>query len=108
MTATTLGADWALDWIERARAVVSANRIGLIELDRAIGDGDHGENMDRGFTAVGAKLAGATPSAPGGGAQDGGHHPDVDGGRRRRAAVRHRVPARVQARRRRPGRGGGR
>ena len=65
MTATTLGADWALDWIERARAVVSANRIELIELDRAIGDGDHGENMDRGFTAVGAKLAGATPSAPG-------------------------------------------
>jgi len=65
MTATTLGADWALDWIERACAVVSANRIELIELDRAIGDGDHGENMDRGFTAVGAKLAGATPSAPG-------------------------------------------
>ncbi|MCK6210654.1 dihydroxyacetone kinase subunit L [Georgenia sp. EYE_87] len=65
MTATTLGADWALDWMERARAVVSANRIELIELDRAIGDGDHGENMDRGFTAVGAKLAEATPSAPG-------------------------------------------
>jgi phosphoenolpyruvate---glycerone phosphotransferase subunit DhaL len=65
MSATTLGADWALDWIERARAVVSANRIELIELDRAIGDGDHGENMDRGFTAVGVKLAGATPSAPG-------------------------------------------
>jgi phosphoenolpyruvate---glycerone phosphotransferase subunit DhaL len=65
MSATTLGADWALDWMERARAVVSANRIDLIELDRAIGDGDHGENMDRGFTAVGAKLAGATPSAPG-------------------------------------------
>ncbi|GAA4286691.1 dihydroxyacetone kinase subunit DhaL [Georgenia daeguensis] len=65
MTATTLGADWALDWMERARAVVSANRIELIELDRAIGDGDHGENMDRGFTAVAAKLAGVTPSAPG-------------------------------------------
>ncbi|NCD19100.1 MAG: dihydroxyacetone kinase subunit L [Actinobacteria bacterium] len=31
-------------------------RIDLIELDRAIGDGDHGENMDRGFTAVVARL----------------------------------------------------
>ncbi|MCB0913583.1 MAG: dihydroxyacetone kinase subunit L [Propionibacteriaceae bacterium] len=28
----------------------------LIDLDRAIGDGDHGENMDRGFKAVVAKL----------------------------------------------------
>ncbi|MPV38950.1 dihydroxyacetone kinase subunit DhaL, partial [Georgenia subflava] len=62
MTAATLGTAWALDWMARAAKVVSANRIELIELDRAIGDGDHGENMDRGFTAVTAKLADARPA----------------------------------------------
>ena len=29
----------------------------LIELDRAIGDSDHGENVDRGFRAVVDKVA---------------------------------------------------
>ena len=53
---TTLGAAWALDWMRRAQRAMSENRIDLIELDRAIGDGDHGENMDRGFTAVVARL----------------------------------------------------
>lgn len=65
MSAATLGTAWAMDWIARATKVVSENRIELIELDRAIGDGDHGENMDRGFTAVAAKLAGAEPTSPG-------------------------------------------
>ena len=38
----------------------------LTELDQAIGDGDHGINMDRGFTAVAAMLDGrsADPAAP--------------------------------------------
>jgi dihydroxyacetone kinase-like protein len=36
-----------------------------VELDRAIGDGDHGENMKRGFTAVVSKLDTATPDSPG-------------------------------------------
>ena len=38
----------------------------LTELDQAIGDGDHGINMDRGFTAVGAMLDGrsADPGSP--------------------------------------------
>ncbi|WP_127128411.1 dihydroxyacetone kinase subunit DhaL [Georgenia sp. SYP-B2076] len=62
---TTLGTDWALDWMTRAVKVVSDHRIELIELDRAIGDGDHGENLDRGFTAVAAKLAGARPADAG-------------------------------------------
>ena len=65
MSSATLGTDWALDWMTRAVKVVSDHRIELLELDRAIGDGDHGENMDRGFTAVAAKLAGATPADPG-------------------------------------------
>ncbi|MFH5822465.1 dihydroxyacetone kinase subunit DhaL [Georgenia sp. AZ-5] len=65
MNAATLGTDWALDWVARAAKVVSDHRIDLIELDRAIGDGDHGENMDRGFTAVTGRLSGATPENPG-------------------------------------------
>ena len=41
------------------------HRTELIELDRAIGDSDHGENMDRGFRAVLEKLAEAPPATPG-------------------------------------------
>ncbi len=51
-----LGLDWALDFLRRAGHAMADARIDLIELDRAIGDGDHGENMDRGFTAVVARL----------------------------------------------------
>lgn len=51
-----LNAAWALAWIRGAQAVLAENRMALIDLDRAIGDGDHGENMDRGFKAVVTKL----------------------------------------------------
>ena len=37
-------------------AVIAEHRVELITLDRDIGDGDHGENMDRGFSAVLSKL----------------------------------------------------
>jgi len=47
-------------------AVVAEHRVELIQLDRAIGDGDHGENLDRGFKAVVAKLDESTPDTPGG------------------------------------------
>lgn len=51
---TTVGknADWAKRWVEISAQAVSENREYLIDLDRQIGDGDHGENMDRGFSAV--------------------------------------------------------
>lgn len=62
---TTLGRDWALAWAARAREVVAEHRIELMELDRAIGDADHGENLDRGFAAVSAKLAGQAPATTG-------------------------------------------
>jgi dihydroxyacetone kinase-like protein len=39
-------------------AVVANNKTYLTELDSAIGDADHGINMDRGFQAVVAKLDG--------------------------------------------------
>jgi dihydroxyacetone kinase-like protein len=57
---------WAVDWVRRSAEAMSEHRVELINLDREIGDGDHGENMDRGFQAVLPKLddlpAGSTPS----------------------------------------------
>ncbi|WP_328644639.1 dihydroxyacetone kinase subunit DhaL [Amycolatopsis sp. NBC_00348] len=52
--------------VRAAAAVVAEHRAELIELDRAIGDGDHGENLNRGFTAVVAALDAAEPDTPGG------------------------------------------
>ncbi|WP_298252271.1 dihydroxyacetone kinase subunit DhaL [uncultured Arthrobacter sp.] len=49
---------------ETAR-VIAVERAALIDLDRAIGDADHGENLDRGFTAVLGKLDAAdAPATP--------------------------------------------
>ena len=48
----TLDAAWATRWMTLTREAVGANREYLIELDRQIGDGDHGENLDRGFAQV--------------------------------------------------------
>ncbi|GLK18717.1 dihydroxyacetone kinase subunit DhaL [Herbiconiux flava] len=54
--ADALGIDWTTDWIRRTAQVIHDHRVELVTLDREIGDGDHGENLDRGFTAVIAKL----------------------------------------------------
>src|SRR5512140_1915132 len=43
-------------WIRGLAAVVSENKQYLTDLDAAIGDADHGINMDRGFQAVLGKL----------------------------------------------------
>jgi dihydroxyacetone kinase-like protein len=45
-------------WIEQAGHDISVNKDHLTHLDAAIGDADHGTNMDRGFTAVVGKLDG--------------------------------------------------
>ena len=59
----SLDAAWALRWIELAAADVSEQRDYLVDLDRAIGDGDHGENMDRGFKAAVEALGQAEPAS---------------------------------------------
>ena len=46
-----------LAWVERYAGVVAEQKQYLTGLDAAIGDGDHGINMDRGFQAVLVKLA---------------------------------------------------
>ena len=43
---------WAIDWVRRTAATIDDHRAELVTLDREIGDGDHGENLDRGFRAV--------------------------------------------------------
>jgi dihydroxyacetone kinase-like protein len=45
-----------LDWIHTLAAVYEENRQYLTKLDSAIGDADHGINMDRGFKKVMEKL----------------------------------------------------
>ncbi|MET4003514.1 dihydroxyacetone kinase-like protein [Arthrobacter sp. UYCu511] len=61
----TLDTAWAVQWLRLAAKVIAENRMALIELDRVIGDGDHGENMDRGFSAVLTKLDAEPPATPG-------------------------------------------
>jgi len=59
----SLDAAWARRWIELAAADVAEQRDYLVDLDRAIGDGDHGENMDRGFKAAVEALGPAQPAS---------------------------------------------
>ena len=51
-----LRAENARSWIQAAALLISENAAMLTELDTAIGDGDHGENMMRGFKAIEKKL----------------------------------------------------
>lgn len=46
-----------LRWLQQSAQVLQENRDYLTQLDAAIGDADHGTNMDRGFQAVIAKIA---------------------------------------------------
>jgi dihydroxyacetone kinase-like protein len=48
--------DDALEWIKACASVLGENRDYLTQLDAAIGDADHGANMDRGFKAVIGKV----------------------------------------------------
>jgi dihydroxyacetone kinase-like protein len=52
----TVGNSEVLRWLEALQQAYARNRDSLTELDSAIGDADHGTNMDRGFTAVKAEL----------------------------------------------------
>jgi dihydroxyacetone kinase-like protein len=52
-------------WMHEIDASVRAERDHLVQLDAAIGDGDHGTNMVRGFEAVVQALAADVGSPPG-------------------------------------------
>ena len=47
-----------LEWVRRYAAAIAAHKEQLTELDAALGDGDHGVNMDRGMSEVLLKLPG--------------------------------------------------
>ncbi|MBV9792443.1 MAG: dihydroxyacetone kinase subunit L [Actinobacteria bacterium] len=52
-------------WITDIATVIREQRDHLTQLDAAIGDADHGANLDRGFTAVAAALEADPPASPG-------------------------------------------
>jgi dihydroxyacetone kinase-like protein len=58
-----VGTPEVLAWLRALQQVFAANRERLTDLDAAIGDADHGTNMDRGFTAVANALAAEPPTA---------------------------------------------
>jgi dihydroxyacetone kinase-like protein len=58
-------ADTARAWVAAIAAAVKENADYLTQLDSAIGDADHGVNLNRGFTAVVAALDGFAADAPG-------------------------------------------
>lgn len=51
--------------VRRYAETVAAMRDELTELDTAVGDGDHGTNLDRGLRAAVEALDGGTPDTPG-------------------------------------------
>jgi dihydroxyacetone kinase-like protein len=51
-----------LRWLDASQKVFAENRQQLTELDSAIGDGDFGISLDRGFTAVQAELSANPPA----------------------------------------------
>jgi phosphoenolpyruvate---glycerone phosphotransferase subunit DhaL len=55
MTVITSGQ--VIRWLERFAGFLAENKDYLTQLDAAIGDADHGANMDRGFKAVLAKKS---------------------------------------------------
>jgi len=65
LTETTLRSATIADWMKEIDVAVRAQRDRLTQLDAAIGDGDHGTNMVRGFDAVEKALAGRGEDPPG-------------------------------------------
>ena len=84
-------------WLRLAADRLHEQAAALTALDQAIGDGDHGTNMDRGFSAIVALLDAGPPegdeprAVAGGAAADRRADAHQHGRRRGGAAVRHRA-----------------
>src|SRR4051795_4799722 len=63
-TETAVRAATVNAWMTETADAVREQRDYLTQLDAAIGDGDHGTNMDRGFAAVEKALAGQNGGLP--------------------------------------------
>jgi len=59
------GTEGVIAALTAAAEVVSAHRDELVELDRVIGDGDHGENLQRGFRTFVVAVTRSVPPTPG-------------------------------------------
>jgi dihydroxyacetone kinase-like protein len=57
--------DGVVDWMRRFAGEMGEHRQELVRLDAAIGDGDHGTNMDRGMRKALEKLDAADQADPG-------------------------------------------
>lgn len=64
MSDTAMDAATVRAWLAEAEREIKAQAERLSELDAAIGDGDHGTNMSRGWTAVGKAVAAAGETTP--------------------------------------------
>ena len=60
-----MSADLTLALIDAAAAAIAENAEELTRLDQAIGDGDHGSNMQRGFQAILGQREALAALAPG-------------------------------------------
>lgn len=58
----TVDAGAVMAWIREFARLIAVNKDLLTRLDSAIGDADHGVNMDRGMSAVTVALAGDVPA----------------------------------------------
>ncbi|MGP3989318.1 dihydroxyacetone kinase subunit DhaL [Streptomyces sp. 3N207] len=57
--------DLARAWVQAIAVAVGQHKDHLTQLDSAIGDADHGTNLDRGFTAAAAAVSDLTPDTVG-------------------------------------------
>ncbi|MFD1541175.1 dihydroxyacetone kinase subunit DhaL [Nonomuraea guangzhouensis] len=57
--------DLARAWVQAIAVAVGRHKDHLTQLDSAIGDADHGTNLDRGFTAAAAAVSDLTPDTVG-------------------------------------------
>jgi dihydroxyacetone kinase-like protein len=64
ITESVVQADTIISWLSEAERQIKDRSDYLTQLDAAIGDGDHGINMRRGFDAVGKALAGQGNGTP--------------------------------------------
>ena len=64
ITGSTVRAQTIISWLKEIETEIAEQSAYLTQLDAAIGDGDHGTNMNRGFTAVGRVLAEQDEPAP--------------------------------------------
>jgi dihydroxyacetone kinase-like protein len=65
ITVVVMNAATVSRWMNEIAVSVRAEKDYLVQLDAAIGDGDHGINMTRGFDAVVAALSGTAEVVPG-------------------------------------------